>query len=85
MTQPLPRWVMQRYSKLWSEFEGGQFEHSQAREILKGDNMVSIVLSTLRKSGWMDAGLNAKDLRRRTYRLKNPEKAIREISRSKVK
>ena len=46
VTHPLPRWVMQRYSKLWSEFGTKEFEHSDASKVLSGDNMVSIVLST---------------------------------------
>ena len=80
VTQPLPRWVMQRYSKLWSEFGVTEFEHTDASKVLQGDNMVSIVLSALRKSGWIEVKLNSEDLRKRRYQLKNPEKAVIEIS-----
>jgi hypothetical protein len=84
VTQPLPRWVMQRYSKLWAEFGMREFEHSDASKVLQGDNMVSIVLSALRKSGWMEVKLNSEDLRKRKYQLKNPEKAVLEISLNSV-
>ena len=82
MTQPLPRWVMQRYSKLWSEFDVREFEHSDAARVLSSDNMLSIVLSALRKSGWMEVELSSEDLRKRKYRLKRPEQAVLEISRN---
>lgn len=82
MTRPLPRWVMQRYSKLWSEFGSEEFGHSDASKVLRGDNMVSIVLSALRKSGWMEVKMSSEDLRKRRYQLKNPEKVVLEISQN---
>ena len=82
LTYPLPKWVMQRYSKLWSEFGAKEFKHSDASRVLSGDNTVSIVLSTLRKSGWVAVKLDSEDLRKRRYRLKHPEKAVMEISQN---
>ena len=79
VTQPLLRWIMQRYSIFWSEFD---IKHSKAASVLHDDNMVSIVLPELRKSGWIEVKLSTEDLRKRRYRLKSLENAVLEISRN---
>lgn len=79
-TEPLPRWIMERYSKLWVNFRNSDFTFDDAKKILSRDNVISLTLSQLRKSGWLEAKLSAEDARKRVYRLKSPEEAVARIS-----
>lgn len=80
-TQPLPKWLMLRYAKLWKNFGDKEFEFEDALQILneKDENTVSVTLSQLRKHGWLLAKLHPYDSRKRIYQLKNPEEAIRNM------
>lgn len=80
MTQPLPKWVMQRYSRLWASFGSNEFQHKDAFSALKYDEMTSVVLSNLKRAGWLEVKLAHNDGRKRIYCLKNPEAAVKEIS-----
>lgn len=73
---------MERYSVLWKKFKEDEFEHDDASKILKEekDRLVSVVLSDLKKHGWLTVKLHPDDSRKRIYKLKNPEDAVREIS-----
>jgi len=81
LTKPLPKWLMERYSVLWRKFKGNEFEHDDAAKILREekDRLVSVVLSELKKHGWLTVKLHPDDSRKRIYKLKNPEEAILEI------
>jgi len=79
MTEPLPKWIMQRYSALWNKFKDKEFNHEEAFKTLSKDKMLSIVLSELRQAGWLEMKLSPEDARRRIYKLKNPEQAVKEI------
>ena len=80
MTQPLPKWIMQRYSQLWNSFGEREFSHDDASRTLNKSNMVSVLLSGLRRAGWLETKLDPKDGRRRIYTLKSPEQAVSEMS-----
>jgi len=77
MTKPLPKWIMQKYAALWRQFRYNEFDHTQSTEILK-DN-TSVIISHLKKNGWIEIKLNPKDSRKRIYVLKTPEQAVQEI------
>ena len=80
MAEPLPKWLMQRYSLLWVKFKNKEFNHKQATKILPDDErMVSVILSEMRKAGWLGIRLNPKDARKRLYRLKSPEEVVKEM------
>ena len=81
MTEPLPKWVMQRYAKLWKAFKSKKFEHEQAVKVLKekDENMVSVILSHLRRHGWLEIKLHPSDTRKRVYKLKSPDEVVREL------
>ena len=81
MTEPLSKWVMKRYSKLWKKFKDKEFDHGQASKALNDDKMTSIILSDLKKAGWLEIKLHPEDSRKRIYKLKNPEDAITEIEK----
>ncbi len=78
MARPLPKWIMQKYALLWKKYKQNEFDHSQASAILK-DN-TSVILTYLKKYGWISVGLNPDDSRKRTYNLKSPEQAILEMT-----
>lgn len=76
---PLPKWIMKHYSKLWFKFKDKQFAHQQADNLLKITN-TSIVLSRLKKYGWLELTLDPEDSRKRLYKLKNPTEAVKEMA-----
>lgn len=81
VTKPLPKWLTERYSQLWRKFKEKEFEHDEAVKVLKEEKerLVSVVLSELKKYGWLTIKLHPDDSRKRIYKLKNPEDAINEI------
>ena len=81
MTKPLPKWIMQRYSTLWNKFEDREFNHDDAFKTLNKDKMISIALSELRQSGWLEMKLDPNDARKRVYKLKSPEQAVKEMEK----
>ncbi len=81
MVEPLPRWIMKAYSKLWTKFKNKEFNHDEASKTLNDDKMVSIILSELKQRGWLEIRLHPKDSRKRLYKLISPEEAIKEISK----
>jgi len=82
MTAPLPKWVMSRYSILWNNFKDSEFNHERAVKTLNEDKMTSVILSELRRTGWLEIKLDPNDARKRIYRLKHPEHAINEMKKS---
>jgi hypothetical protein len=81
MTEPLPRWAMRAYSKLWTKFKNSEFDYNAAVEVLH-NGMTSVVLSRLKKSGWLEVKLDPIDSRKRVYKLKTPEETLKEIAKS---
>ena len=76
MIQHIPDCLMIRYSKLWIKFKDKEFMKEQAEKILKGDSALAVVLSDLRKAGWLDMKMDEQDARRSLYKLKNPQENI---------
>jgi len=83
VTKPLPKWLTERYSQLWRKFKEKEFEHDEAVKVLKEEKerLVSVILSELKKHGWLTVKLHPDDSRKRIYKLKKPEDAITEIDR----
>ena len=82
MVEPLPKWLMQRYSLLWVKFKDKEFNHEQATQTFPDDErMVSVILSEMRKVGWLEMRLDPEDARKRLYKLKSPEEVVKEIAR----
>jgi hypothetical protein len=81
LSRPLPKWLMESYSILWKKLKENEFEHDNAKKILKieKDGTVSAILSDLKKHGWLTVKLHPDDSRKRLYKLINPEDAITSI------
>lgn len=78
MTKHLPVWIMKRYSRLWTKFKEKEFTKDQAEILFADDKSISVTLSSLRKSGWLEMKMSQEDARKTIYKLKNPAKAILE-------
>lgn len=76
MTEHIPEWLMIRYSKLWLKFKDKEFTKEKAEKVLKKDNALAVVLSDLRKAGWLEMKMDEKDARKSLYKLKNPQDNI---------
>lgn len=80
MTTPLPKWIQTRYALLWNRFKEKDFSHEDATKLIKEKKeVVSVFLSDLKKAGWLKIDLDPIDSRKRIYRLKSPEKALKEM------
>lgn len=78
MTKHLPEWIMKRYAKLWKKFKEKEFTREQAQKEIGKDTAIAVVLSELRKSGWLEMKMSQQDARKTIYQLKDPTKAILE-------
>ena len=68
---------MLRYSKLWIKFEDKEFTHAQADQTLSKDQTaIGVILSQLRKAGWLTARLDEADARKRKYQLLPPANIV---------
>jgi len=80
MEDRLQRWVRARYKKLWSVFGEKEFTREEALEVLKegeakiGEDALNLLLSDLRKSGFLGVQADRLDSRKKIYTLKPPEK-----------
>ena len=74
MTEAIPKWLMKRYSKLWKKFKEKEFSFEEALETLKekDERVLSVILSDLKKAGWVVLALSPTDARKRIYKLKEP-------------
>lgn len=72
MVQHLPEWIVKRYAKLWMKFKEKDFTKAQADKILGGDSSLPVLLSELRRGGWLEMKMSEEDARKTIYKLKNP-------------
>ncbi|MCH8945595.1 MAG: hypothetical protein IIA85_01615 [Nanoarchaeota archaeon] len=76
MINHLPTWAVIRYSKLWRKFKEKEFTKSDADKILNNEKSVSMLLTELRKNGWLEAKTEKGSLRNVKYKLKDPSKTF---------
>jgi hypothetical protein len=83
MVKPLPKWLFLRYARIWKEKNSAEFGYDEIRALLRerDDRTLSVILSDLRRNGWLEVTLDPLDARKRTYRLRNPEEMVEEIAR----
>jgi hypothetical protein len=78
--QPLPKWLMKRYAVLWKNFGGNPFEFNQAVTVLaEKERTTSVLLSKMKKSGWVEPRITLEDSRKRVYVLKAPNEAMSQM------
>jgi type I restriction enzyme M protein len=79
----LEKWLETRRSALWKAFEEKQFSRSDAvavlREKLRDDEKsVNVVLSELRRAGWLETQVDPTDARKKIYKLKSTKEILME-------
>ena len=81
MADTIPKWIMERYAALYKKYKEGDFTFQEAMKTVKEDDKVymSMVLSELRKSGWLEIKINPDDARKRIYKLFSPESVVQKI------
>ena len=81
MSSPLPKWLMHRYATLWKAYDKHEFSHHDAAYTLQEHqpSLISVILSSLKRHGWLMMRLDEIDSRKRIYSLKQPERAINEL------
>ena len=82
MAEPVPRWLMDRYSLLYQKYKDKSFTFQDAMKTIKENDKVymSMVLSELRKSGWLEIKIDPEDARKRIYNLNTPEEVVQNIN-----
>ena len=80
MPEILEKWIMRRHTQLWSSMKNKGFSLQEASKILQESPQVTaVILSRLRKAGWISAEIDAVDYRRTVYHLISPEEVINKI------
>lgn len=80
MASSLEKWLERRYEILWDSFQKRTFTRSEAASVLKeklkdDQKSVNVVLSELRKAGWLSTKTDPTDARKTLYQLK----ALKEV------
>tara|TARA_Y100000034_G_scaffold116304_1_gene154475 strand:+ start:898 stop:1164 length:267 start_codon:yes stop_codon:yes gene_type:complete len=81
MTKPIPKWVQERVSKLWKEFGNKEVTYKEIEDKLTLDdkNTISAFLRELNRAGWIETKLSEDDMRKRLYKIKEPNLILREM------
>jgi type I restriction enzyme M protein len=75
----IEKWLERRYSTLWRTFEKKPFTRLEAANALKDDEKsINVVLSELRKTGWLEVQTDPTDARKKLYKLKSTRDILRE-------
>jgi type I restriction enzyme M protein len=79
----IQKWLQRRRDSLREKFGNSNFRFDDAVKVLKekhqdAEDQVNVVLSELRKKGWLEVSFDPKDARRRIYKLKSIEEVISE-------
>jgi len=85
MLRYLPKWIMRRANMLWGRFGSRKFTFAEAEKALDGDDsrMAAVVLSELKRSGWLDVTVDAENARKKLYRFTHPE-VMKEVAKIDV-
>ena len=71
--------------KLWDKFEDKEFSFEEAQKALKEDNkFLSVVLSEMKKEGWLTLELDPEDARKRLYKLQSLEEVMKSTAEKAV-
>lgn len=80
----IPKWIEKRYKALWDKHKDSTFRFEDAVVILKekmrdSEEQVNVILSELRKEGWLNVSFDPEDARKRIYKLESSEKIISQM------
>ena len=71
MISYIPRWVFSRFIKLKKAFGNKKFSFEEACDVLEATDhrLVNVILSELRKNGWLKSEEDSTDKRKTCYKL----------------
>ena len=74
MAKMLQKWITKRYLLMAKRFGAKPFKFADAQKFLvrnfgDSDQIVSLVLSTLKNAGWLSVAIDPNDSRKRLYTL----------------
>jgi type I restriction enzyme M protein len=80
----VPKWIEKRYKELWDSYQDSPFRFEDAADVLRkkmkdSEEQINVILSELRKGGWLNVNFDPEDARRRIYTLKSSEEVITQI------
>ncbi|MEM2890862.1 MAG: class I SAM-dependent DNA methyltransferase [Candidatus Hadarchaeum sp.] len=79
MVVGLEDWLERRRAVLWRTFGDKPFTRLEAAAALKDDEKsINVVLSELRKSGWVEIRADSSDARKKLYKLKSTKEVLME-------
>jgi len=73
LTVAVPKWLLRSYACLWANFQDKEFRMEDAKKVLSHQKNVGLILSLLRRAGWLSVTLDQKDARKRRYWLNSIE------------
>lgn len=82
MTQlKVPKWLKSRYDLLWRDFQDKEFKTEDIERVLKKENLddmkgIAMMVSELKKAGWLIVELDPNDSRKRIYKFKNKDEIL---------
>lgn len=77
---PVPKWLQVRFGQLWDKFGHKAFSLCEATDTVhESKEVVAVILSRLRKSGWLIVAFDKEDFRKRKYQLISPSDLFRKI------
>jgi DNA-binding MarR family transcriptional regulator len=80
-SEPLPKWIMRRYALLYKKFDNKKFTLEEGREAIKEETKIMLVLmSRLRKAGWINVEFDTQDARKRFYTLRPLDQVMEMMS-----
>lgn len=85
MVHPLPKWLQLRYASLWREFGNDEFTFEEARKLLEdSEETLNVVISEMKKAGYVGVSVDSKDGRKRLYKLISPDEMVENLEKAKV-
>jgi len=84
MVEALPKWEMKKYAHLWARFGKKVFSNKDAQDTLKEkeNQRMSVFFHDLSHAGWISIKRSEKDKRKKTYKLKEPNQAVKELAKN---
>lgn len=78
---PVPKWLQYRYAILYKAHKIKPFTQEQAEKDLGlPRTTVRVILSELRRAGWLEISLGSNDIRKFKYILRSPEQIYQNIT-----
>lgn len=82
MAETIQQWLQLRYATLFEKFGNKEFSLEQCTKVLEEKKEVAaVILSKLRKHGWLGVRPDEKNYRKSVYQLKEPENVMINIAR----